>query len=350
MTDRPIVPSPLATPAIEAVWRAAAARLGFEVVRTTEAYATSNGRGAIAIGVDEALDGDDAFAQLVFHELCHAITQGEAATTEPDWGLDNVPEHAVREHACLRLQAALAAAFGLQALMAPTTPYRDYYDGLPASPLSPGPDPASALAAEAAARFATSAWRAPIESALAETAALVGTNVSQASLAQALPAQELRHPLGFPLGPAGESCGSCAWMYRGGRGPAVTRCRQTAPVNGDGLRTEPVAAACARWEPPVDCQSCGACCREAYHSVTVSMRDPVVWKEPALIERHGHRFEIRREGSRCAALAPTRDAAGKTRYACTIYENRPRTCREFAANGRHCLDARRRVGLSPGPA
>ena len=26
----------------------------------------------------------------------------------PDWGLDNVPEHAVREHACLRVQARLA--------------------------------------------------------------------------------------------------------------------------------------------------------------------------------------------------------------------------------------------------
>jgi Fe-S-cluster containining protein len=65
-----------------------------------------------------------------------------------------------------------------------------------------------------------------------------------------------------------------------------------------------------------------------------------------LIERHGHRFEIRREGSRCAALAPSVDERGQKRYACTIYENRPRPCREFAANGRHCLEARRRVGLS----
>jgi Fe-S-cluster containining protein len=64
--------------------------------------------------------------------------------------------------------------------------------------------------------------------------------------------------------------------------------------------------------------------------------------------RSGHRFEIRREGERCAALAVSTEAPGTRRYACTIYENRPRPCREFAANGRHCLDARRRVGLSPG--
>ena len=62
--DIPRPPSVLATPAIEAVWRAAVEQLGFAVVRTNDAYATSDGSGVIAIGVDEALDGDDAFAQL----------------------------------------------------------------------------------------------------------------------------------------------------------------------------------------------------------------------------------------------------------------------------------------------
>ena len=68
--------SPLDAPAIEAVWRAAAAAIGFSIARTREAYATSDGRGTIAIGADDTLDDDDAFAQLVFHELCHAITEG----------------------------------------------------------------------------------------------------------------------------------------------------------------------------------------------------------------------------------------------------------------------------------
>jgi hypothetical protein len=33
-------------------------------------------------------------------------------------------------------------------------------------------------------------------------------------------------------------------------------------------------------------------------------------------------------------------------FACTIYDDRPRACRDFEAGGRHCLVARRRVGLS----
>ena len=333
-------PSPLARPEIDEIWRQAASRVGFNVARTDAAYATSDGRGGIDIGANATLDDDDAFAQLVFHELCHAITEGEGALAKPDWGLDNVPEHAVREHACLRLQARLADRFGLRAAMAPTTPYRAYYAALPPDPLDAGADDdaAAACAAAACGRFDASLWRAPIEEALAATARAAGIGD--------------RHPLGFPLGPSGESCGTCAWLYEGGRGPAVARCRQSAPANGDGARTARDHRACLYWEPVVDCQTCGACCREAYHSVTVSMRDPVVWQEPDLIVRHGARFEIRREGPRCAALNVQEGTASAApgRYACTIYEHRPRPCREFAAGGRHCLDARRRVGLSASPA
>jgi hypothetical protein len=326
-------PSPLATPAIEEIWRRAAAAIGFTLARTGDAYATSDGRGGIAIGASETLDADDALAQLVFHELCHAITEGEASLREPDWGLDNVPEHVGREHACLRVQARLADRFGLRTTMAPTTSYRDYYAALPADALQAtgdGDRDAAARAAAACARFETSAWRAAIEEALAATAAAVSPD---------------RHPLGFPLGPAAESCGSCAWLYEGGRGDTVTRCRQSAPVDGVGERTARSYPACAHWEPAVDCRTCGACCREAYHSVTVSVRDPVVWQEPHLIVRHGARFEILREGSRCAALHVGEGPS----YTCTIYQNRPRPCREFEAGGPHCLEARRRVGLSPTP-
>jgi len=326
-------PSPLANPAIAEIWRAAAAKIGFAITRTRDVYATSDGQGTIAIGADDTLDVDDALAQLVFHELCHALTEGEAAARLPDWGLDNVAEHVVREHACLRFAAHLAGRFGLRAAMAPTTDYRAYHDALAADPLADDGDPATAIARATRVRFEASPWRAAIEAALVRTGALT----------------ELRHPLGFAWGPAGETCGGCAWLYVGGRGAPVARCRQTAPAVGDGARTEAAARACARWEPPVDCHACGACCREAYHSVTVSVRDPVVWQEPDLIVRQGHRFEIRREGSRCAALS-VGDPGASRRYACTIYENRPRPCREFAANGRHCLDARRRVGLSAGAA
>jgi hypothetical protein len=332
--------SVLANPEIDEIWRQAAARLGFRLARTEDAYATSDGRGVIAIGVEQALDHDDALGQLVFHELCHAITEGEKSVRLPDWGLENVDEDAQREHACLRVQAALADRFGLRASMAPTTPYRAYYERLAEDPLRPisdeadATDPAIAIAAAALARFELSAWRAAIDDALSSTARLLGARLEQ------------RHRAGFALGPAGERCSGCAWMYVGGRGPAVARCRQSAPPNGDGVRVDPSDRACERWEPPVDCRTCGACCREAYHSVTVSMRDPVVWQEPDLVERHGHRFEIRREGPRCAALVLGRKEAGDAPYSCAIYEHRPRPCREFEGNGRHCLEARRRVGLS----
>src|SRR4051794_32048548 len=182
--------SPLATPAIDDIWRRAAGVVGFALARTQDAYATSDGRGGIAIGMNETLDDDDAVAQLVFHELCHAIAEGDEALRKPDWGLDNVPAHAVREHACLRVQAHLSDRFGLRAAMAPTTPYRDYYAALPHDPLQPpdaDDDGAAARAVDACARFAASAWRAPIEQALSETTVAIAAS---------------SHPLGFPLGPA----------------------------------------------------------------------------------------------------------------------------------------------------
>src|SRR3982751_5765688 len=253
--------SPLATPAIDEIWRRAVATLGLTLRRTDDAYATSDGRGGIAIGATEALDGDDALAQLVFHELCHAITEGESSLRKPDWGLDNVPEHVTREHACLRVQASVSDRFGLRAVMAPTTPYREYYAALPADPLQPaaGDEDAVARALAACARFEASAWRGPIEQALQETAAAIGRAGDDAGAG---------HPLGFALGPTAETCGTCAWAYDGGRGIPVTRCRQSAPANADGARTVRSHPACAHWEPIVNCRTCGACCREAYHSVT----------------------------------------------------------------------------------
>ncbi|HTM20170.1 MAG TPA: hypothetical protein VL172_06680, partial [Kofleriaceae bacterium] len=56
----------------------------------------------------------------------------------------------------------------------------------------------------------------------------------------------------------------------------------------------------------------------------------------------GEYLELRRSGDRCAAL--TGDLA--TRFHCTIYADRPQTCRDFELGGDHCLTARRRVGLS----
>jgi hypothetical protein len=337
---------PLDRPEIDDLWGKAAAALGFRLARTRDAYATTDGRGTIAIGERDTLDDDDALAQLILHEICHALVQGETQWRTADWGLDNASDRDdVAEEACLRLQAHLADPHGLRALMTPTTPWRAYYAALGADPLretSAADSAACALAVTASRLAAEARISEPLTAALASTAAVVRA----AGDWSAGPA----HPLGFALRPGSETCGSCAWRYEGGRGKAVARCRQTAPEAGDGRRVLGAWPACVRWERALDCQDCGACCREAYHVVSVSMRDPAVWKQPDMIVRNGSRFSLLRSGDRCAALEVTRAVAESahsgSRYACRIYDDRPRTCHEFTRGGRHCLTARRRVGLS----
>jgi hypothetical protein len=324
--------------AIDRVWIEAANHCGFRVVRSDAAYASTDGRGTIVVGEPHTLDDEDTVAQLVLHEICHALVQGEARWSSPDWGLDNTTDRDdVREEACLRLQAHLASLHGLRAELAPTTPWKSYYRALPAAPLT-AIDGAHAEACTLAAAGEELARRkgiaAVLGDALAATAALLHPE-----------APEPRHPLGLAFGPASETCGSCAWRYVGGRGPAVERCRQSAGEVGDGARVSAELRACEKWEAPVDCSTCGACCREAYHTVAVSVRDPVVWKQPGLVVREGHRWSLLRAQERCAALEVSGEA-GARRYHCSIYEDRPRTCREFERGGRHCLSARRRVGLS----
>jgi hypothetical protein len=52
---------------------------------------------------------------------------------------------------------------------------------------------------------------------------------------------------------------------------------------------------------------------------------------------------VRRTGDNaCAALA----GGSGSPYACTVYEARPRACRDLSRGSANCLLARRRVGLS----
>src|SRR6476661_6279628 len=107
------------------VWLGAAQRIGLSVVRTADAYAATDGGGTLAIGIDATLDPDDSLAQMIFHELCHSLVEGEAAFARPDWGMDNTgPDHDWREHACLRTQWVLTGRYGLRVLFAPTTEFR----------------------------------------------------------------------------------------------------------------------------------------------------------------------------------------------------------------------------------
>ncbi len=334
------------------VWLGAAARIGLRVERSPHAYASTDGAGTMVIGSPETLDADDSLAQMIFHELCHSLVQGEASFATSDWGLDNISDDdSWREHATLRLQRVLARRYGLDSFFAPTTEYRAFWDALPADPLADRGDGSVIHAIAGLRRAARPPWAPALDDALAATAVIVAaasTWSEATSLAHAYHVPP-PHPTGLPMSPvAGRTCAGCAWRVAGA-GEKKPRCRQAD------LAIDDTWPGCERWEAALDCQTCGACCREAYGAVVVSARDLVRTKRPDYVVDRGaggaHRYELRREGERCAGLHGgdvSRDGARRLigRYQCVIYDDRPRTCRDFTLGSAHCLTARRRVGLS----
>lgn len=170
---------------LDLVWLHCAKRLGMTVVRSREVFAAWDGAGTLTVADERDFDPDDCLAQLIFHELCHALVAGPEALTLTDWGLCNRDDRDLgSEFATHRLQAALADRHGLRAFMGPTTEHRPYYDGLPADALGPGElvqatgqadevDEAVRAAARAGWDRATSGpWAEPLDDALAATAAM----------------------------------------------------------------------------------------------------------------------------------------------------------------------------------
>ena len=327
------------------IWLGAARRIGLRVTRTPDAYAATDGNGTLAIGDDTTLDADDSLAQMIFHELCHSLVEGEDSFHEPDWGMDNTgPDHDWREHACLRAQWVLAGRHGLRGVFAPTTDFRAFWDTLSGDVLADRTDPSVQAAILALRRADRPPWSPALGEALAASGRIAADAAAFATRGEPLvlwsevaPARA-PHPSGLHAGDADGSCGSCAWRFEH-RG--ASKCRQTE------ARIDAAWPACERYEAALDCQTCGACCRAAYHSVEVAKRDPVVKKQPAFVVDRGTYLEIRRDGDRCAALAGGRVEHGTTtRYHCVIYDDRPKTCRDFTLGSAHCLTARRRVGSS----
>ena len=317
-----------AQPLIDRLWLDAARRLAVPVVRDDDfGYVHWDGR-ALHLATDVELDADDTVAQLVLHEICHAITQGPAHLTTHDWGMDNTSNaDELNEYAALRLQAHLLGAFGLRDLLFPTTVVKPFYLSLPGPEAGGaidgtsnlGDDDASRPLARLAARTAaTLPWRPILHTALDETARLAGRP---------------RHATGAVIAASDTlRCGDCAFRSEGGM------CRKAARRHF--VRND--ERACAGFEPTPDCLRCGACCRSAYDTVVIAPGARVARLHPALIEHVDGLVRLRRRGDRCAALEGP--AGGPWR--CTVYEDRPATCREFTRSGRHCLEARRRVGLS----
>jgi hypothetical protein len=327
------------------------ARIGLRVERLPGAYATTDGNGTLFIAPPDELDRDDCLAQMIFHELCHSLVEGPISLHKTDWGLDNeTGRDEVREHATLRLQALLLRPLGLGGVLAPTTDFRAYYDALPPDPLGPVagaplPDRSLPLARLAAQRSEEVPWAPHLGRALEATAALAETVGAHGGLddtslwaltlprARAHPSTPL--PMPAPGAPAASArCQECAWASRRG---AQFRCRiASRPVDAD----DP---ACERFEPALDCGDCGACCREAFHTVLLRPRERFTQLHRELTVLHEGKPELPRNAEgRCPALDG--DGAPATPYRCRHHDERPRTCREFTVASQNCLDARRRVG------
>lgn len=346
------------------IWLRTAARLGLRVQRVPDAYASTDGAGTLSIASEDGLDADDSLAQMIFHEICHWLVEGEDAARLPDWGLDNTrPDDEWREDACLRAQWILSGRHGLRTLLAPTTDFRALWDAFEGDVLADRAELSVQAAIAAVGRAGKPPWAPALDEALAASARVAAAvaTVPPAPPAATAPSDALPslwraaepagalHPTGLPRGQApAATCASCAWRVAG---KAKPRCRQAAQTAWGGRGIEDHWPACERFEATLDCQTCGACCREAYHSVEVSRRDPFVRKHPELVVDRGTFLEVRREGERCAALAGGLvELRGRSRrqlpMACVVYDDRPATCRDFTLGSAHCLVARRRVGLS----
>lgn len=366
---------------LDTIWLSAAARVGLEVYRTPDAFATYDGKGRLGIGTDETLDPDDCLAQMIFHELCHALVQGPDGWSEPDWGLSNEDDvHLAREWACLRVQAFLLSRYGLREALAPTTDHRRFYDALPSDPLEGPEDEVTlarlalqrvtrapyehhlmdALAATAAVIFATApfATAASVQAAAAEAPAAASSaaaSLAEGDLLEPLLAQvhtpRASHPLvGFMHPDDTRACADCAFAVPDEERPSKRGC-----TRADGAIIAEGQGACDAFESALDCQRCGACCGEAYHTVQVAEDDALVVQRAdfearfdvlatALIKRDDG-YYLDRPGGPCPMLCSGRDGDGAL-HSCGIYDDRPTSCRDFEKGDEHCLTARRRLGLS----
>ncbi len=334
---------------LDQIWITTAARIGLKVRRSDAVYASTDPDKTLHVGNPQHLDADDSLAQMIFHELCHSLVEGHDAFERPDWGLDNTSDRDVdREYACLRVQATLAASYGLRDFLAPTTEHREFFDGLAGDALQPAYEPSVLAARVGVYRADRHPWGPHLRNALQATADIARRARQFASdptslwhvVGDALPV----HPVGFhqtAVDADTRRCSNCAWLHPYGPDDA-DYCRQA------GKPTQADAIACERWEPPPDCLHCGACCRAAYHSVTILPTEPIITKHPDMVVDRDDYVELRRAGDRCAALCggSVIDGVLDEPFTCRVYDDRPRNCREFENSGEHCLTARRRVGLS----
>ena len=164
---------------VELIWLSTAKSLGLTIRRNATIFSATDGTGLLELGPRHDLDPDDTLSQMVFHEFCHWITNGEETYHERDWGFALDGDLDPREHACLRLQAWLTKQHGLRHVLAPTSAFRDYYNRIPDNPLEPMDDSdwekgVVLLARQAIERSKGEPWAGPIEKALEATRQIGG--------------------------------------------------------------------------------------------------------------------------------------------------------------------------------
>jgi len=159
---------------LDLIWTETAKTLGMNLERSSDVFAAWDGKDTLTIGRGEDLDPDDSLAQMIFHEICHAIVQGPESLEQENWGLNNIDgRDDLREMACIRLQATLAQSYGLKEFFAVTTEWRSYQNELPEHPLTGEEDPALEIAREAHKRATQGPWASIIDAALKATQTVV---------------------------------------------------------------------------------------------------------------------------------------------------------------------------------
>ena len=96
-----------------------------------------------------------------------------------------------------------------------------------------------------------------------------------------------------------------------------------------------------------ECLRCGACCfstLQTYVRVTGDDYARIGERAEALVSWHGNRAYMRMEGGRCAALRIERSSG---RFVCTIYQDRPQTCRDLDRGSPQCEGERATKGDRP---
>lgn len=92
-------------------------------------------------------------------------------------------------------------------------------------------------------------------------------------------------------------------------------------------------------ETPADCLRCVVCCHSTlptYVRVTGEDWSRLGDAADRLAHFVGHRAFMRMSGGHCAALELRRAAGGGTEFFCTVYDRRPRICRDLARGSPEC--------------